>query len=125
MREYIKPEVFSSADLSEGIYANSGTKPATNSSDNGLTVTRGTDVTSGQFRFTVAVSNQYVGKHVKITLNFDRNLTGGWVGAHGSPSGQVFEFEHWQMPQSLDVTVTADSEPKYTGGTIAYVVDNY
>ncbi len=121
MREYMKPEVFSSADLSEGVYANSGTKPATNGSANGLTVTRGTDVTPGQYHFTVTVSNEYVGKRAKITLNFDRNLTGGWGSfVDGIPSGQVFEFKLWGAPQSLDVTVTADSEPKYTGGTIAY-----
>ena len=112
MSNYQKPEVLSSADLSEGIYASSGTKAD-------LTVTRGTDATSGQYRFTATVADTYVGKHVKITLTFDKALTGGWSSAAGTSNGTAFEIEHWQMPKSIDFTVTADSEPKYVSGVIA------
>lgn len=102
MREYVKPLVITNEDVAEGVYAASG------SVSGGVTVTKGNEEW-GQNHFTVAISSDYLGKHIKITGVSSKTITNSWTQTALSSSGTSFTIESWSAASSYDLVLVGSN----------------
>lgn len=108
---YKKPVLFQTEDLTEGIYAASG---SSSGGGNQANFTPGSfqpywagNPKSGSIDYAVTIPSQWLGKHVILTLSFDKNITNCFgMGGGQSVSGKSATLN---VPGAQNGTITVQS----------------
>ena len=127
MSKYLKPDVIYSEDLSEGIYANSGSSKTSQSTQptsamSGTAVKKAENfwnANDGQITYGVNLTGIDGKNHIRVVFHASSDCTGAWGGnAAVSKSGNDFIFDIWNPTSSFDATFSAVSKSASVDSTL-------
>ncbi len=121
MSEYLKPTVIQSADLSEGVYAASGSTAGAS----GTVSKKGEEFwndNNGQMKYDVTLTGITEHTHIKVTFHASEGFSNAWGGgAAVSKSGNDFIFDIWDASSNFEAVFQASTKSASVAQTVDVV----